>query len=234
MHRSKLGLLSLCALALGLMAFASSAQAAEWLILNSKNEVKTAFQLPASLEAALENNMGTLLTQIAGISVSLLCTGVNFSNLLLQSGGGLSAGLTTTFTGCTIAAPSGCQVKSKGGTIGTVVSTKLKGKAESSGEVKVEPETAGGAIFELIFSGATCTLPTEVTEPIKGVIWWKDCEKRVTEHLEKHLWEESTAHGKTLFIGSDTEEHLQTSFDGSILVKLSGAHLGLKWGLDVP
>lgn len=235
MLRSKLGLLGFCVAMLGLMVFSpTSASAAEWLILTAGGINKTATELPASLTSELENSMGTVLTKLIGIPISLLCTGITFSNLILQGGGQLSTGWTTTFTGCTMPTPSGCEVKSPGQPVGTVVSKKLKGKAESSGEIKIEPETAGGPIAEIVFSGATCPLPTGVNEPINGVIWWTDCENKETEHLERHLWVESTAHGKTLFIGKDTAEHLETAFDGSILVKLSGAHSNLKWGLNVP
>ncbi len=86
----------------------------------------------------------------------------------------------------------------------------------------------------MVFEGATCTLPTEVNEPIKGVLWIKDCENMEQLHLVEHLIIESTAHGKTLFIGSDTAEHLEASLEGSTWVKLSGAHAGLKWGATLP
>jgi hypothetical protein len=237
MLRSKLGLLSLCALALGLMAFASSASAAEWLILteNEKHElfVKTATELNASVVGELEGT-GKLLTKLVSIPITIGCTGATLTETKLIGGGKLSTGGSVTFSSCTVETPSTCQVKSKGAAIGTIASTKGKGVLESNGETKIEPETAGGPFAELIFSGASCTLPTEVVEKVSGVLWIKDCEGKVETHLEKHLIVESTAHGHTLFIGSDTAEHLETSLDGSAWVKLSGAHAGLKWGATLP
>jgi hypothetical protein len=235
MLRSKLGLLSLCALALGLMAFASSASAAEWLILNSEGKVKTAAELPAAVVGELENNDGTLLSKLSGIAFSVLCTAATLKETKLEGSGKLSTGGSVLFEGCTVPTPSGCTVHSPGKATGTIESNKGKGVLESSGETKIEPETAGGAFAELKFEGATCTLPTEVNEAIKGVLWIKDCQGKVETHLEKHLIEESKAHGHTLFIGSDTAEHLETSIDGSALVKLTGTgHVGLSWGATLP
>jgi hypothetical protein len=236
MLRSKLGLLSLCALALGLMAFASSASAApEWLILDKSGTVLTTTELSATVVGALEENMGTLLTHLSGLAVSVLCMSATLEGTKLDKEGKLTEeGGKVTFEGCTVPTPSGCEVKSKGAVVGTIASLELKGTLESSGEIKIEPKTAGGTFTELIFSGATCPLPTEAVFKIGGVLWLKDCEGKLKEHLESHLIVESTAHGKTLFIGADTAEHLETSLDGSTWVRLSDEHTGLKWGATLP
>jgi len=96
----------------------------------------------------------------------------------------------------------------------------------------------------LVFEVAECTLPTGVAEAIHGTLWLKDCEGKVSEHLLRHLVEESKAHYAkdakgvvrlgTLFIGKDTEEHLETSIDGKAWVFLEGAHSGLSWGATLP
>jgi hypothetical protein len=243
MLRSKLGLLSLCALALGLMAFAGSAQASEWLILTGKegesHVLKTATELPAEVKLALENEMGTLLTHLSGLAVSVLCTGAGLENTQLEGGGKLTEGGKVTFTGCTVPVPAGeiCTVKSKGGTVGTIKTLEGKGQLEKEGDTKISPKT-GETFAELVFGGEKCTLPTEVSEPIHGVLWIKDCElnaskeSKIKEHLIEHLIIEDTSKGHTLWIGSDTAEHLETSIDGSAWAKLAGGHVGLLWGGD--
>jgi len=233
MLRSKLGLLSLCALAFGLMAFASSAQASEWLILNSKGETIEAKNLTASVELELEGKMGTLLTKLSGLAVSVLCTAAGLEATSLKGSGTLSEGGRVTFTGCTVPVPTGeiCTVKSKGGTVGTIVTLEGKGQLEPGGSTKISPKS-GETFAELVFEGAKCTLPTEVSEPIKGVLWIKDCEGLVKSHLKEHLIIEDTSKGHTLWIGSDTAEHLETSIDGSAWARLSGAHAGLLWAGD--
>jgi hypothetical protein len=242
MLRSKLGLLSLCALALGLMAFASSAQAApEWLILTVKDPegphvAKTAAELPAAINLELEENMGTLLTKLTGLAVSVLCTGASLQGAKLEGGGKVTEGFMATFTGCTVPVPAGniCTVKSVGSAVGTILTLELKGQLQANGEVLIQPKVAGGAFVHLIFEGATCTLPTEVQQLINGVLWIKDCENMAELHLVKHLIIESREHGNTLFVGSDTAEHLETRLDGSAWTFLIGEHLGLLWGAMFP
>jgi hypothetical protein len=229
MSRSKLGLLSLCAIVVGLMAFAGSAHAAEWVILNSKGEVKTATELNASVVGELEKK-GGFLTKFLHTAVKVVCSVVNVTAVIVGTG---KVNVSLKHTGCEVETPSGCTVHSPGKATGTIESNKLKGQLESNGETKIEPET-GETLANLVFEGATCTLPTEVNEPIKGVLWIKDCEFLIETHLVKHLVIESTAHGKTLFIGSDTAEHLETALEGSTWVKLSGAHAGLLWGATLP
>jgi hypothetical protein len=228
MLRSKLGLLSLCALALGLMAFASSASAAEWLILNSKGESIEAKNLSAEVKLEIEES-ATLLSKLNGITFEVTCTAADLKGTSLEGGGKLTTGGKISFSGCTVPKPSGCTVKSPGAATGTVETEKGKGILEGD-ETKIEPEEAGGTFAFLIFAGATCTLPTEAKEPIRGVLWIKDCENLILTHQVKHLIIESTAHGKTLFIGSDTPEHLETKIDGSGWALLKGAHVGLAWG----
>ncbi len=243
MHRPRLGLLCLCALALCPLVAPGSAQAAATsgfkASLAAAPEAKTAAELPAQVLGELEGADGTLLTRLVGLAASVLCTTSSLEGVKLEGEGKLTEGSKVTFTGCTVPTPTGCMVNSPGKAIGTIATNELKGQLQSSGEIKVEPKTTGGAFANLVFgheTGKTCSLPEEVSEPIKGVLWLKDCEGKIEEHLEKHLLVESTAHSKTLFIGSDTAKSLETSLDGSAWAKLGGAHAGLKWGgeLSIP
>lgn len=234
MSRLKLSLLSLCVMALSLMAFAaSSASAAEWLILNSKGEVKTAKELPAEVAGELEKDV-TLLTNLIGLKVSVLCTKVALAGTKLEGGGKLTVGFKLTYTGCTVTAPLECTVRSPGSAAGTVVTRELLGLLQPNGEVLIEAKTAGGPLAELLFEGLGCALPTGVVEPINGVVWVKDCQGKVETHLIKHLIEESTAHGHTMWIEKHKVDHLETLIEGSALVFLAGAHAGLAWGATLP
>jgi hypothetical protein len=249
MSRSKLGLLGLCVMALSLMAFAAdSASAAEWLILNSGGAVKTAKDLNASIVGEIEPKTdSTLLTKLFSLSIGVLCTGLTLSNAKLVGGGGISSGLQLVYTGCTVVEePDGsalldCVVNSPGAATGTVASNQSKGQLQTNGEILIESNKTVvegtqtvGVLFELQFGGRNCPLRLFGTQLIKGVLWIKDCEGKVGTHLVKHLIVESTAHGHTLWLGTDSPEHLETSIDGSALVFLAGAHAGLSWGATLP
>jgi hypothetical protein len=149
MVRSRLGLkiLGLCALALGLMAFASSAAQAEvgafWSIKRLAPNEGELFKIPNGpggvvnlqplLEInGLENKTGTLEFKTAGGTlVKILCTDAKFDeggNLLAQ--GAISLGRVH-FTGCKVelnSAPApACQAHSPGKAAGEILSEKGKG-----------------------------------------------------------------------------------------------------------
>lgn len=242
MLRSKPGLLGLCMMALSLMAIAanSASAAVEWLILDKSGTALNASALPAEIVGELENNDGTLLTKLIGLEISVLCTSATLTGTKLEGGGKLTNGGKVTFGGCTVPTPTGCTVSSVGAATGTIQSLAGKGQLQTNGETLIEPST-GITFAELVFAGATCPLPTGVGEPINGKLWIKDCEKQAATHLVKHLISESLEHhtgtgGKlgTLWIGKDTEEHLETRIDGSVEVFLAGAHNGLSWGAIFP
>ena len=237
MLRSKLGLLGLCALALGLMAFVtSSASAAEWLILESnKTTVNTAAKLPASIVGEFEEKTdGTLLTHLVGIELNILCTAFTLTGTKLEGGGLLTNGGTVTFTGCTVPTSADCKVNSPGQAVGTIVSKAVKGTLQTNGEVLIEPKT-GTVLIELVLSGELCLFSNLGTQTINGVLWIVDAKAKT--HEVKHLISESKAKfsGKqgTLWIGKDTAEHLETSIDGSAWAFLTGAtHSGLAFAAE--
>lgn len=196
MFRSRLGLLGLCVMVLGLMAFMPSSASAtpEWLILTSGGIPKTAAELPAE---AVVNNETTWqwFLRLIGLEIKVSCTSSSVTGMKLETGGKLTNGSRFTLTGCTVPTPTGCTVKSAGGAVGTIATLELKGQLQTNGEILLEPKT-GTVIAELVFEGASCPLPTGVNEPINGVIWYKDCEGKFATHLVKHLMVVSTEHVK--------------------------------------
>jgi len=241
MIRSKLGLLGLCAVVFGVMAFAAgSAQAeatAKWLILTSGGVNKTGAELPAEVLGTLENNDGSLLTKVIGLSVRVLCTQATLTGVKLEKEGSLTNGGKVTFTGCKTfiggSEETACVPKSPGAALGTIATNAGKGLAVLIGGAKrtlIEPSVVGGP-FATIEYGEECVLPTT---PIYGKLYIKDCkgDTAFSEHLVKHLIEEDTVNTK-LWAISDTAEHLETHIDGSAEAFLTGTHKELKWGGDV-
>jgi hypothetical protein len=142
MVRSRLGLkaLGLCALLLGLMAFASSAAQAEpgstWSVLNLKTPTPELFLIPGAndllphVSIALENNTAELLfTTKSGTKVAFLCTSGDFDEGgLLIAEGGISLGRIL-FKGC---------VTKLNGVISAACKPSGGGTAAKSGEILTE------------------------------------------------------------------------------------------------
>ncbi len=169
MIRSRLGLLGICAVVLGLMAFSTSAQAAKWLILTSGGVVKTGEELTAELKGEIENADAALLSKILGIKVRILCTAGTLVGVSLEGAGKLTTGGKVKFTGCkTFLTPSGkaeeenksCEPKTTGTALGTVETNKGKGQLvlheAKTGLTVVEPET--GTAFATLEMSATCPI----------------------------------------------------------------------------
>jgi hypothetical protein len=239
MIRTRLGLLGLCAVVLGVMAFSASAAQAEagakWLIL-SGGVAKTGEELPAAVDGSLENNDGSLLSKIVGIKTKFLCTGAKLIEVKLEGTGSLTNGGKVKFTGCATylneeLAPE-CETHSAGQPAGTIVSNAGKGllvlhepsAGVKEGVTRIEPKE--GETFVTLTLGELCPIGNKV--PIIGKLFVKDCEGKLTTHLVNHLIEELKAL-TTLWTISKTAEHVAT-IDGSALVFLTGAHAGLAWG----
>src|ERR1700710_1656691 len=232
MIRPKLGVLGLCVIVLGLIAIpANSAQAAlSWLVLNSPGT--TATELKAELIGEKDSADLSLLKKLLGIKGAITCTNIELLGANLETGGTLTNGFKAKFTGCeaygkgTLEDPLKCKVHSAGQAVGTILTNELKGELvlhEIKAGVKevlakIEAKTAGGALATILTEG--CALPEST--PVKGVVFLKDCEKTATTHLVKHLIEQGSL--TSLFVGTDTVEHLETSLDGSAWVKLGGPH----------
>src|SRR6476469_5409145 len=102
MIRSKLGLLGLCAVVLGVMAMsASTAQGALWwLILNAAKT--TATELKAALTGKSDSTHLSLDAELIGFKIAVTCTAFTFNNVNLELFGTLTTGGKAVFTGCKV------------------------------------------------------------------------------------------------------------------------------------
>ncbi|HWA53253.1 MAG TPA: hypothetical protein VG816_03685 [Solirubrobacterales bacterium] len=241
MTRTKLGLLGLCVVVLGLTAFSAGAQAttgAKWLILNGKGEIKEGAVLHASLGAEAES-VHILHTEILKVKVLFSCTAVKLINAKLLANGsvgeaeGAVRGSKILYSGCTttlngVSSPE-CTPKDAADGAGTIVSKAGHGLAflGTAGEdlVKVLPDE--GEVFAVFEFAATCSLGTKI--PVIGKMVFKDCENLALTHLVKHLSE--VGPGAELWVISKTEEH-KTIILGSTWLFLTGEHEGLKFSIS--
>jgi hypothetical protein len=251
MIRSKLGLLGLCAMVLGVMAIsASAAQAAGSWLVESTEIVKSGegVNLLVEVVGQIEGASATLLTHLVGLKVGVTCTAFTAKNIHLGAEGKLTEGGKVVFTGCKVTeGGSACTVNSPSAPNGTVESAEGKGElvlhtlAGGGTEVltKLEPKSEEVGFATLRFGGE-CALPE--SNKVNGVLYVKDCR---TDEIEKegkkekiclhnaetlevqHLIEQGPL--TSLTVGKDTVEHLETSIDGSALAELASPHNGLKW-----
>jgi len=238
--RSRLGLkaLGLCALMVGVMAISASAAQAEgeWdvgtLEAGKGKNLSTYEKLEPEVAGELENEMGTLLTNVNGISAAVLCTGGTLENVNLLPGGTTSTGFVV-FTGCTAwevnekeeLVKLACTVNSEGDPNGTVKSEEGHGELglhEGSTVTSIVPDNEETLFGTIEFGG--CALPEEM--PIYGQLTIKDCEGSSAEAEQvKHLIEEEPALSALYAINT---KHPVT-LDGSAEVFLEGAHAGHYW-----
>jgi hypothetical protein len=255
MIRTKLGLLSLCAVVFGLMAFgASSAQAesgAKWLILTSMGALKESpVGLPGAIDTPIDGAVLVLHTEILKIKVLVLCTGSKAVNANLLANGsigketvaGKPVGAQFLFTGCTVdlngAAAPECTPNDPVDGSGKILTKLLHGLLvlyDLGGGIKDEvatilPDaTALHSPIATIVLPAGCPIGTSV--PIIGELAVKDCKDLGLAHVAEHLVDVFTPL-TALFAISLTVEH-QATLLGSVWAKLIGAaHNGLLWSGD--
>jgi hypothetical protein len=236
MIRTKLGLLGLCAVVFGVMAFAASGAQAEatanWLILNAKSEVKTGAELSATVAGNLETGVtGILLTEVLKIPTRILCTSATLIGVSLEGTGSLTNGGKVQFSSCTVdtngTLNEKCKPKAGGAEVGTILTNAGKGLLVLIGGVartRIEPKE--GETFATINMGAECPIGESI--PVRGKLVIQDSE--VTTHKEKHLITEDTVN-TDLWVLNKTEEH-KAKIDGSAEVFLTGAHATLSWSGD--
>jgi hypothetical protein len=238
MVRSRLELksLGLCALVAGLMAFACSAAQAEigatWSLKNSSGTLVTipggTDLLPEVQVKELENqSMSILFTTGGGTKVEILCTSaVLAEKIKLTANGGLSLGKAT-FHGCltklngTLSKP--CEPFS-GASKGLIESLKFTGliilHKLANGTLdpltSLTPDT--GNVFAHLALGEECSIGEELL--MSGSLVAKDSAGS-TETVE-HLLEQGPLTNLTV-LGQPA------SIDGSLILKLVGAHEGLAW-----
>jgi len=249
MIRTKLGLLGLCAVVLGMMAMsAGSAQGAttlfSWLILNAAKTVAT--DLLALLTGKTDSTHLTLDGEVAGLKIAVTCTNFTLKGVHLVPGGKLNETGKVVFTGCKVykVAPLTeeykCTVKTVGAAAGTVETNAGKGELvlhEVKAGVKevltkVEPLTGlEGNFATLRFEGAECVLP-ELNQ-VHGTLYLKDCLGFATTHKLEHLVEQGPL--TSLYVGGHSAKQLEiTRILGSAWISLTGEHAGRDWSaMDV-
>jgi hypothetical protein len=245
MIRSRLGLLGLCAMVLGLMAFNVTAAEAEtnakWLYA----EKAPNSGLVAFLEATigLETDVPFVLhMEIAKTKVLVLCSTIALENAKLKANGSIGEGAKIKLSGCTVdlnnVLSKACEPHHEGKEPGVIRSRSLHGLLvlhELAGGVKddilsILPDNVSGLPSEVIFMfdfGPECSIGTLIN--IIGKLTFKDCEGLALTHLVKHLWEAGPL--TELWAISKTAEHVMTIL-GSAWASLTGAHAGLKFSGD--
>ena len=259
MLRSKLGLLGLCAMVLGVMAIsASAAQASlfEWLVL-SKDGTQTftkfgngAGQLLVEVRGELEGASASLLTHVVGLSVEITCTSASLIGVHLAEEGKLTEGGKVQFGECEayslnakgeLEAALGCNVHSPATAIGSKSILTNEGKGalllhtykidEPEPGVKVELTELVTKIEPKTGESFVTILTEGCALPESNTINGKLFLKDCELKAETHQVKHLIEQGPltVLWIGKDTVEHLQTSIDGSAWVSLGGAHVGFPW-----
>jgi hypothetical protein len=249
MIRTKLGLLGLCAVVFGVMAFSATAAQAEvgakWLVLKTEGgALLTEAEIETNKErlvGEIENKTASLLAKVLGLKIEILCTAGELVDALLGASGSVKTGAKVKFTGCVareanagLALLSGCLPHSSGSPTGTVETKFGHALVElhtlTSGVkhdvTKILPDS--GEEFADILLGEECSIGEKLPVFGKLVLW--DCleeGKGALKHLVTHLVTEFKPLTK-LFVISDTAEHLETSLDGSANIKLAS---GKSWAI---
>jgi hypothetical protein len=256
MTRTKLGLMGLCAVVIGMMAISASAAqgALSWLVLNATGTVNTQItenekgevNLLAELLGEKDTPHIALLSSPGGLMFSIVCNNFELIEIELRGGGALSHGKVK-FTGCE--ARSGtftslaniltettklpCTINTAGQANGTIVTEKVEGRlilhTLSGGGTEVLTllaPLAPSTKFVTFLFGGTECSLPE-EDPITGVLVFKDCEKKATVHAVKHLLEEGPL--SSIKLGG-----VASTLLGSGWIKLKNAEAGNAWAaMDV-
>lgn len=221
----------LCVLALGLTALAIGVAQAEvgakWTVVNKVGELKEAKKggLSPLLEIAeFEGKDLTILTKLFNLEIKVLCTAGQLIGAKLEEEGKISSGTTLRLTGCAAHIGEGgteteC-IPYAGTEAGVILSRKLNGLLvlhEGSGVLRLEP-VEKGSVINIEFN-EKCGL-SEI--PIGGILVLKDNE--LGTELVTHLFSQ----GPLTKLWAVNESNTAT-VDGSMLLRLGGEHLGLKW-----
>jgi hypothetical protein len=222
-HRLKA--MGLCLMmALGLLAFAGSAQAtvgSKWMVNGA--DITTNVLLPQVQITEIENKTASLLfTTGGGTKVEILCTNAELINVKLKAEGSLTEG-SVKFSGCLTklnGSTSGPCKPFTGAESGVVKTEKGLGLIilhEGAGLTLIKPET--GTLLATIELGEECSIGESV--PVAGELVLKDA--AFTTEAAEHLIAEGP-------LTSLTALGQPATIDGSAWVKLVGTgHEGLKW-----
>jgi len=246
MVRSRLGLkaLGLCAVLVGMFAFAGSAQAtvgAFWLV----NGVKISEALSPSVLAETDVP-GVLLTELGGKQIHLKCPTINLVGAKLVEPNGKITGKID-FKGCTFSSlktaggelilQKACEPKNEG-VAGLIITNTITGlivlHKTAGGVVEQALEAKGSPDFATIALGTECAFGEALL--VEGVFYLKDCKEAKESKcvaasgsafltdLVKHLVEELKELTKLTVNGT----HAAT-IDGSAWAFLGGVHEKLTW-----
>jgi hypothetical protein len=231
MRKQGLKAIGLCLMAaLGIMAFAASAQAEPGAHWNVNGTAITA-ESTVAVSATLENGTGSLLTQVGLNAVKVLCTALEFEGAVLKAEGGSLGRIK--LTGCKMflngTLAEKCAPKSEGAETGTILTKLLKGLivlhkgvSATEGYNRIEPEGGPDESFVNVLLGASCAIGSEM--PFFGKIALKDCNNEGRVEKVTHLAEEfkplTDLRVFTPLTGTPA------TIDGSANVSLSGANTG--------
>jgi hypothetical protein len=244
MTRSRFPLLSVCILALGLLAFASSAQAAKWSVSGTDaKELKTLVNAELGLLVLDEDpegkktllevaSVGHLLTTVLGKKIDISCTGLTLLGVNLEGEGKVTEGSKAQFTGCVTKIESveqpACKPKSGGGALGTIITNEVKGvlKLHTGGVAIIEFLPKTGETFVTFELGEKCSIGE--TLPIRGKVFIKSTVEgtSVDKAALSHFFQEGPL--TELWVLNKTVEHTAT-LDGAGKATLAGAHASLSW-----
>jgi hypothetical protein len=218
-------LLSLCALALGVMAFsASAAQAVEpdWTI-NTKSVNATGLEASVGV-TEIEKKTAVLLVKVGTLHVEFLCEVAKLIGAKTQKVGKLSKGKVE-FTGCVTllelkvsppCAPIGNKIVSKEATAELVLH-------EGKTVTKIVPSEKIGTEgwFATLNFGEECSIGEEVQ--VTGELTLKDCKDEAEKEVVSHLLEQGP-------LTSLKALNNPAVLVGSAIVALEGTgHKGLAW-----
>jgi hypothetical protein len=218
-------ILGLCAIALGLVAFYTSASQAEkganWMV-NSKNISGTLLPEVNIKEVVMEHM--ALVGTNGTLKIEISCTKAEFLKAKLTAEGGVSPGNKTKFTGCTTllngTLSTACQPRT-GKELGVVESNALKGLLilhEGAPLIKFDP--VEGKTFIVFEMSEECALGAKV--PVTGTSTVKDSNGKFTTEAVNH----TVAQGPLSTLNFCEHAAVVT---GSAVLQLTGEHAGLTW-----
>jgi hypothetical protein len=192
------------------------------------NGAKISDELKAQVQAALENNDGSLLTKIGLTKLELLCTSVKLVDGLLQTLGGFAGKFH--YEGCIFkingTTSPVCKPHSPGAAEGLIETNSLKGLIQLH-EVEIDlfklVPASGTEFLTLVFGkeiGSECALFSKLA--ITGQIFLEDTQSEGLVEKTSHLVEEGPL--SLIQFGGNV-----MTLDGSATVVLTGAHAGMKW-----
>ncbi len=223
----RLIVLGICGLVLGLVVFNTTGVQAEkganWMV-NGAN-ITGALLPEVQINEVVGKDIALVGTTSGGTKIEILCTSAAFINAKLEAEGTVSSGNVTKFTGCITkfngVVSKTCEPRTAGAEKGVVVSEPLKGLLvlhEGKPLIKFAP--VKGETFVNFSFGELCSLGEVV--PVTGTSTVKESKGTWTTELVEHLVEQGPLSTLT-FCGQPA------IVVGLAVLKLTGAHTGLKW-----